>query len=557
MAEELVMTIKSNIKGVTKDTEALNNTLSEQKQILLELQKEEIALQQKRANMTAYERSLSGIDKQLEHINLSIKDQKLAVKGLTEEQKEATGQQKIYNQEIKKQDDAIKGTIGNFQVFGVSINGIRKSVGQIIPLIRTMFKTFTRGLMSTGIGAFVIAFGTLVTYVTSTKEGMDKLNVVTSKLGAAFKVIRDRIANVGKELSEVFNQGIMTTLRNISGLFGGISEEMSKEVKIAGELTVAMQQLRDKENEFLIQKVKTRLEIEKARLLSEDETTSAQVRLSALRKALDLEIETSNTEIDLAKERKRIFEEDMVTAHNKAEAEAELARLSADISQKEIASLRLRKRVMTEVNEMENKITSERKNQLEKMPAITADINDKLILANNSYLDSYLATNNAIKKSDDAVLQNKLKVTSAIGGAVGALSGLLEEGSSAAKAAALAEIAINTGVGLVQGLDIAQKSAKATGPGAAIAFPLFYATQVAAVLGAAAQAKQILGAGGGGVTPPSTTTPSAQTPAPQMMSGAFELTGGVAPEAMRAYVVTDEMTNSQNQLANIRRRATI
>ena len=56
--------------------------------------------------------------------------------------------------------------------------------------------------------------------------------------------------------------------------------------------------------------------------------------------------------------------------------------------------------------------------------------------------------------------------------------------------------------------------------------------------------------GGGGTVAP-------QIPAPQMMSGAFELSGGVAPEAMRAYVVTDEMTNSQNQLANIRRRATI
>ena len=55
--------------------------------------------------------------------------------------------------------------------------------------------------------------------------------------------------------------------------------------------------------------------------------------------------------------------------------------------------------------------------------------------------------------------------------------------------------------------------------------------------------------GGGTVAP--------QIPAPQMMSGAFELSGGVAPEAMRAFVVTDEMTNSQNQLANIRRRATI
>ncbi len=59
------------------------------------------------------------------------------------------------------------------------------------------------------------------------------------------------------------------------------------------------------------------------------------------------------------------------------------------------------------------------------------------------------------------------------------------------------------------------------------------------------------------VSVPSVPTAPAQTPAPQMMSGAFDITGGVEPEATRAYVVTDEMTNSQNQLANIRRRATI
>ena len=61
-----------------------------------------------------------------------------------------------------------------------------------------------------------------------------------------------------------------------------------------------------------------------------------------------------------------------------------------------------------------------------------------------------------------------------------------------------------------------------------------------------------VGSGGGG-----SAGAAPQTPAPQMMSGAFELGGGVEPEAMRAYVVTDEMTSSQNQLANIRRRATI
>jgi len=63
-----------------------------------------------------------------------------------------------------------------------------------------------------------------------------------------------------------------------------------------------------------------------------------------------------------------------------------------------------------------------------------------------------------------------------------------------------------------------------------------------------------VGGGGGGAT---ATAPTTGSPSPQMMSGAFELSGGVEPEAFRAYVVTDEMTNSQNQLANIRRRATI
>ena len=57
------------------------------------------------------------------------------------------------------------------------------------------------------------------------------------------------------------------------------------------------------------------------------------------------------------------------------------------------------------------------------------------------------------------------------------------------------------------------------------------------------------GGGGGGA--------SAMPPAPQMMSGAFELSGGQEVEPARAYVVSDDITNNQNKLAIIRRRATI
>ena len=56
--------------------------------------------------------------------------------------------------------------------------------------------------------------------------------------------------------------------------------------------------------------------------------------------------------------------------------------------------------------------------------------------------------------------------------------------------------------------------------------------------------------GGGGAA-------AAATPAPALTSGAFDLSGVAAPEPVQAFVVTDDMTNSQNKLATIRRRSTI
>ena len=160
------------------------------------------------------------------------------------------------------------------------------------------------------------------------------------------------------------------------------------------------------------------------------------------------------------------------------------------------------------------------------------------------------------EKVDDATYTSKLESTKAIGSAIGALGGLLKEGSDGAKAAALAEIAVNTGVGFANALRIAQQGGIGTGTAAPFTTPIFYATQIASVLSAAAQAKSILGAGGGSETAAGGNT-SAAPPSPQMMSGSFELGSGEEIEPARAYVVSDDITESQNGLAIIRRRATI
>ena len=131
------------------------------------------------------------------------------------------------------------------------------------------------------------------------------------------------------------------------------------------------------------------------------------------------------------------------------------------------------------------------------------------------------------------------------------------EGTAIAKAAAIAQATISG----VQGVQNAFTSANANIGATAGSFGAYPVT-MAALAGtfAAMNIAKIAsggkpGGGGGGGGGGAAAAPS--TPAPQMMSGAFDISGGVAPEATKAYVVTDEMSNSQNQLANIRRRATI
>jgi hypothetical protein len=165
----------------------------------------------------------------------------------------------------------------------------------------------------------------------------------------------------------------------------------------------------------------------------------------------------------------------------------------------------------------------------------------------------------------DAKLQAQLQFASAISGAIGALSGFFEQGTAAAKTAALTEIAINTAIGFVQGLDIAQKSAKATGPAAAFAFPIFYATQIGAVLSAANRARGILSAGkssgaGGGISVSNPSVPQAPSFNVVGTGGANQIAqtiGAQGQTPVRAYVVSSDVTTQQALDRNIVKSATL
>ena len=580
MAEELVMTVNSNIKQVTKETQDWGKTLGEvndqikiQNKVVTDLEKELIELKAKQDAIPkgAFYSGMGDLNKKIRETTNELKLEKIGLKDLKNQQKEATTEVKKFNKEQKESQDVLKGTIGDFQVFGVSLNGIKKSVSGIIPLIKLMFKSITAGLLSTGIGAFVIAFGSLVTFVTSTKEGMDKLNVVLAKVSATFNVLKDRFSTFGKAVFEIIKnpiKGFSKAQKILEGNTKGVVDEMRRESAAAAQLALDTQALRDKTNDFRIAKAETRKEIEKARLLSEDETKSAEVRLDALQKALKLEQETSAQEVELAKERMRIFKEDMELNKHKAVDEEKLAQLTADITQAEIKSLRLQKRVMTEVNEMKNKIESEEKERLNArgkadeeamgvltlMPRLAQESADGIIQADNMALENYL-TNNKIRKRDAKLVAEAQKQIALDG--LRLVEEVAGQGSTIGKAAAVASATISGIEGVQNAFTTAQKS-----PVTALlpAYPYIQAGLAGAF--SAVQIQKILSnsapsAGGGGAVSGGRGMATPQTVSPQMTSGAFELGGGMAPEPVKAFVVTDEMTNSQNQLANIRRRATI
>jgi hypothetical protein len=168
---------------------------------------------------------------------------------------------------------------------------------------------------------------------------------------------------------------------------------------------------------------------------------------------------------------------------------------------------------------------------------------------------------NATKLIDEATLESKRAQFEILAGFIGNLGAAFEKGTAASKTAAIAEIGINTALGYIQGLDIAQKGAKGTGPLAPFTMPIFYASQVLSIIGAVGKAKQALSQvkGGGSVGSVPSVSSSApmmpQIPTAQVTQLNQQSINDIGNQAVRAYVIESDVTSNQQRIAAIRQRA--
>ena len=518
---------------------------------------------------------------------------------------------------------------GEFKVMGVSLNSLKAGFVSVGASAKASFATMRAGIMSTGIGALLIAITSLIGFFTNTKRGADQLTQAFTAMGAVVDVLKDRLSKVGEAISFVFSGEFRKAGEALKGTFSGITAEIKEEVAAMVALKKRTQELRDADMEFMVQKAATRQEIERARLNAEDETKSASERLDALKTALELEEETTQRELELAAERLAIQQQEMALSENSAADEERLAQLKVELIEKETASVKMRRRVVTEVNSLEREILAEEKaraqdkqdlidaaNQLaeektkkaeeeikkteeraktegevllalqqENSLALIEDLQERALAELKIQEDKEIASAELMENSELVKEAIRVKFARLRGEVVkktakdeikwedmtqdeklnkvkntaGEMSKILGEESAAGKAFAITQATIDT----YQGANAAYSSmAKIPYVGpvlGGIAAAAAVASGLANVKAIASAGSGGGGGGGGGSLPAGggSAGSATQTPAPQMMSGAFELGGGVEPEPLKAFVVTDEMTSSQNQLANIRRRATI
>lgn len=129
------------------------------------------------------------------------------------------------------------------------------------------------------------------------------------------------------------------------------------------------------------------------------------------------------------------------------------------------------------------------------------------------------------------------------------------------KAFAVAQVAIDTASAISSAIAGATAAAAATGPGAVVATPLFIVSQIATVLGAFAQVASILRApspsignisGGGEIDAPDTEGAAQDAPD----NNQFDSGSTFLDIPQKVYVLEQDITNTQDTVANIKQQAT-
>ena len=499
---------------------------------------------------------------------------------------------KSVTKDVEKLDKATDKASGGFKKMGTAVKGIGTAlkaagIGLVVALLAKLGEVFSKNqkvldTFNTAMTALSIAFNDLFSFIDN------NIGTITGYFKELFENPKEKIIELGKAITEgLYNRFI--ELLDVFGLVGksliqlikGDFSEALETIKQAGKETVdvftGVDESFEKVSETITTYTKKTLDQAKSITATTKAAELAAVEFAKLnaqylkdaeiqRQIRDDETKTFEERIEANKELDKILAEQQKAQKEQIQLQINAAQAQYDInaSQENLIALEQEKLAMLELEEtITGQLSEQKTNQValekelletqnelraEGLTGIERELEEleaayklKLDMARKSGVDTTAITEQYERQKTLLIAENtsnQLGAYSELAGALGALAGDNKE-------LAIAQAVMDTYAG----------ANKAFAEGGTLGF----VTGAAIIAQGLANVQSIMntqvpGGGGGGGSAPSVE--SAQ-PAPQMMSGSFELSNTAAPEPMQAYVVSDDITNNQDKLAAIRRRATI
>jgi hypothetical protein len=516
IAEEMKNLKKNFAEGnisVEEYTQQLSQLTAVQKETQKDLRTYESIMQ---ANVAANDKAMQAnniLTGSIRELSAALSQNKKIYSELSAEQRESA-EGKALLATIQEQDKAYKElqkSIGNTQVdvgnykqaildalgdnnsFGVSINGIigelqamKDKMSGLATIIMNYInynkasatamnataaattksslamKIFRGALISTGIGAIIVLLGSLVAYLTSTQEGIDKVARVTTPLKIVFQTLWGVVQNMGKALVEAFTSpqkaikglmGLLETLWNqvsnrvtgvwdiIKGVGDIVTGDIEKGLKKVGNATLQVitgvdnvaekvensvnsmkdtinealergarieeinQKLSASEADFIEQTAILKQQFKEQNRIAEDTTKTFQEREEAARKSIEIQRSINK----LAKDRNNLEQELLnlkFASNDTSDADrAELAKKKAELAEQTAAMLKAETTQNNKVNTIHKEMLDEQKKQREEANKRYMEMLKERLAAEKQAIDVYVESNSAVAKSLEERLQ--------------------------------------------------------------------------------------------------------------------------------------------------------
>jgi hypothetical protein len=619
MAQEVIINVQASTAEANKNLEKLNATILEQKEILVELERElyKVESAQKETSKTSLS-AQKALRDEAQHLTSSIQDQRLSLKELNVQQqntKAALDSVNVSSQQVAGSFGDVASNGGAMAILDTLTGGLAtrmRDAFEATKLFNVSLKATKTALIATGIGALVVALGTIIAYWD------DIVGFITN----ANNKLEDQIALNKRNITQIDHEiGLLELQKGILEANGESTAATNKKIEEAILL-------RQEENRILTDNLRKQLEAERAEInkvtfLEEAEISlyrslglyekmaaaqaaslvgtkeqneelnaiDAQVKESE-KKQLEFELKLANlrkTERDKEKEKEEEKNKlDLEANDLKLKKAQELADLEKEIRDaeantvaeqriKELEDLQLHYDALI-LKAQENQIATDEleKSKNESLLQLQADFDQQDIDAAKKKSDELDAIaekqkNDAIKKKQaeisgkEALEQSYINTVSGFSNLLGQIAGENKQMQIASiiisQAANIAKIISNTTAANARALiELGPVAGAAAGVRQRISAGIGIASSVAAGAKAISQIKAADKGGStvsdnGGSMPPAITAPSAP-PSFNVVgaSNSSQLAGVIANQSqqpIQAYVVSNDVTTAQSLDRNI------